>query len=297
MAMTAYFGGVRRAIGVNNRRGWLHSDFQGSKMINLRNFGKGVGGGTRLREDLCVSANNGTNCIGIRGNYEYDDNGFHAMVDGMDGNNGDRETMADQQVLLDRWLHNSIDEIVKNVGEGPLLVHIYTENYGTKDSKLSSTKMRLVMEKATSESWTNLKHRWEKSSYTIPNGIILVEELSGNKQQTIGTNTTTQQKNEDNNNNNTSCLEFYNASYNSNNNNSSSNMQKMESSSSCCSPATRLWGVLVQGKGVNFPASYVLKTCQVKCCFGSSTHFCLAKVDCFGKNNVDYYLNNCWLQR
>lgn len=110
--MTAYFGGVRRAIGVNNRRGWLHRDlFQGSKMINLRNFGKGVGGGTRLREDdLCVSANNG-NCIGIRGNYEYDDNGFHAMVDGMDENNGDMETMDDQQVLLDRWLHNSIDEV------------------------------------------------------------------------------------------------------------------------------------------------------------------------------------------
>ncbi|KAF1893539.1 hypothetical protein Lal_00002029 [Lupinus albus] len=65
-------------------------------------------------------------------------------------------------------------------------------------------------------------------------------------------------------------------------------------------PTTRVWGVVVQGKGFGCdPICYLLKTCGV----GSgpemglglcSTHFCLVRVNSF-KEMVQSQLKNCWL--
>ncbi|KAE9587302.1 hypothetical protein Lalb_Chr23g0272221 [Lupinus albus] len=63
---------------------------------------------------------------------------------------------------------------------------------------------------------------------------------------------------------------------------------------------TRVWGVVVQGKGVGCePVCYLLKTCRVGSGPGiglglCSTHFCLVKVQSF-RETAQSQLKNCWL--
>ncbi|KAE8684977.1 Detected protein of unknown function [Hibiscus syriacus] len=59
---------------------------------------------------------------------------------------------------------------------------------------------------------------------------------------------------------------------------------------------SRVWGILVQGKGDGGPpACYVLKTSKVGSGFGlNCTHFCLAKVSSFSETAFSQ-LKNCWL--
>ncbi|GAB2298601.1 hypothetical protein Dimus_032669 [Dionaea muscipula] len=59
-------------------------------------------------------------------------------------------------------------------------------------------------------------------------------------------------------------------------------LQAVDDEDKCLDDSTKLWGLLVQGRGLTCPACYVLKTCQIQCCFGFSTHFCLSKVECSG---------------
>ncbi|KAL3717895.1 hypothetical protein ACJRO7_003089 [Eucalyptus globulus] len=59
---------------------------------------------------------------------------------------------------------------------------------------------------------------------------------------------------------------------------------------------TRIWGLVVQGKGANCgPACYLLKTCRVGSGLGAcSTHFCLMKVKSF-RESARSQLKNFWL--
>ncbi|CAL0327548.1 unnamed protein product [Lupinus luteus] len=63
---------------------------------------------------------------------------------------------------------------------------------------------------------------------------------------------------------------------------------------------TRVWGVVVQGKGVGCePVCYLLKTCRVGSGPGigfglCSTHFCLVRVKSF-RETAQSQLKNCWL--
>lgn len=270
MAMTPCYGGVHRAIGIDYRHGWWRTDFLGSNMLRYCK--------KQPRMKLHVSD------MGVSVAYNFG----NGLSQGMNGSD-DRKTIGAE--YPDHWLHNSLTEIVKNVGEAPLLVHIYTEDRPKHRQLSSTTNMKYVMEKVTSQSWTHIKQRWDNSCCTnsiIPCGIILVEELAAKQANAATKKQECQDK--------LSYLDSIttNCSNNTYNNNDNKNL-RMESSSS--SPATRLWGVLVQGKGVNLPTCYLLKTCQVNCCFGSTTHFCLAKVDnnYFG-NSVEFHLNKFWLQ-
>ncbi|XP_019437264.1 PREDICTED: uncharacterized protein LOC109343448 isoform X2 [Lupinus angustifolius] len=61
---------------------------------------------------------------------------------------------------------------------------------------------------------------------------------------------------------------------------------------------TRVWGVVVQGRGVGCkPVCYLLKTCRVGSGIGSglySTHFCLVRVKSL-RETAQSQLKNCWL--
>ncbi|CAL0327546.1 unnamed protein product [Lupinus luteus] len=63
---------------------------------------------------------------------------------------------------------------------------------------------------------------------------------------------------------------------------------------------TRVWGVVVQGKGVGCePVCYLIKTCRVGSGPGMasglySTHFCLVRVKSF-RETAQSQLKNCWL--
>ncbi|KAK2965962.1 hypothetical protein RJ640_006832 [Escallonia rubra] len=155
---------------------------------------------------------------------------------------------------LDQWVRDSVVEIVSNIQEAPFLVHIYSDD---REGSSSTTTPRLVREKATADSWPLIRGRWEGGSPT-PNCIILVEEL--NSEEVAGSLDEAE----------LSCSDINNQLHST----------------------TKVWGVLIQGKGVNRSACYILKTCRVQSC----THFCLVKVECFVEN-ANTQLRKMWLQR
>ncbi|KAL2897896.1 Tetrahydromethanopterin S-methyltransferase subunit A 2 [Bienertia sinuspersici] len=69
---------------------------------------------------------------------------------------------------FDRWMKESVGEIVKNLREAPLFVHVY--GGGGPDTRLKA-------ERAVAEDWSHLKGKWVKGEEPSPEGIILVEEL------------------------------------------------------------------------------------------------------------------------
>ncbi|CAH8382144.1 unnamed protein product [Eruca vesicaria subsp. sativa] len=73
---------------------------------------------------------------------------------------------------LDRWMKESVTEIVKNLSEAPLLVHLYEE------------KGTVVVMKA--EEWAAVKGRWERGEAEMPEGIIFVEQLGAAEEESCG---------------------------------------------------------------------------------------------------------------
>lgn len=67
---------------------------------------------------------------------------------------------------FDHWIKESVGEIVKNLREAPLFVHVYNERGTT-----------VKTEKAIAQDWVHLKGKWVKGEEPSPEGIILVEEL------------------------------------------------------------------------------------------------------------------------
>lgn len=88
---------------------------------------------------------------------------------GGDGERNGRETAAAAYEKLDAWMRDSVTEIVKNLREGPLLVHVYGN---------STDKPRLETEKGVEEeNWDALKGKWEAGETPSPEGVIFVGEL------------------------------------------------------------------------------------------------------------------------
>ncbi|XP_057972815.1 uncharacterized protein LOC131160965 [Malania oleifera] len=157
---------------------------------------------------------------------------------------------------LDQWLRNSVTEIVKNIGDAPFLVHIYSD--GTEKGSDSHNGVRLVREKAAAENWPVIRERWEGGSCRAPNGILLVEELKSKDHHKGKTN---------------------HADINGG-----------------ISPTTKLWGILIQARGLECSACYILKTCRVRSVFGFCTHFCLVRVDRF-LESAESQFKQLWLQQ
>ncbi|MCL7051825.1 hypothetical protein MKW94_018150 [Papaver nudicaule] len=171
---------------------------------------------------------------------------------------------------LDEWMEFSVPEIVKNIGDAPLLVQIYSSmskgvqglsSIGSSSSSSSSPAAArpipvLEKMKADAKSWTGVTKRWEEGS-PVPDGIILVEQLKAedakDESEVIGDDV------------------------------------------SDGSGSTKTWGVVIQGRGVESASScYILKTCRVGSSLGFCTHFCLARAKCFGES-ADLQLKNSWL--
>lgn len=156
---------------------------------------------------------------------------------------------------LDQWVKDSVVEIVNYLDEAPFLVYIYSDD---EEQEMP----RLVKEKACPENWPVIKERLgRRGKNTTPNGIILVEEIDNDNQEKNGNLIKNREKEN-------SC--------NNNNNNN------------------RVWGILIQGKGANYPVCYMLKTCRVACVTGFCTHFCLARVECFVEA-LDLQFMKLWL--
>ncbi|KAJ7959534.1 hypothetical protein O6P43_020097 [Quillaja saponaria] len=172
------------------------------------------------------------------------------------GGDGNGNGAVDAYGRIDEWMRDSVVEIVKNLREAPLLVQVYTKK--TKNDG-DGDETRLGMEKkAVIEDWPIVKEKWESGETPLPEGLIFVEELSGDAAE----------KEEDG------------------------------GESENGETTTKAWGIVVQGKGVECgPVCYLLKTSRSGSGSGlemGSTHFCLVRVNSF-RETVKSQLKNCWL--
>ncbi|KAL0420199.1 UNVERIFIED_CONTAM: hypothetical protein Sradi_1433400 [Sesamum radiatum] len=130
---------------------------------------------------------------------------------------------------LDQWVRDSAVEIVHNLDEAPFLVHIYCNGSGTNgDGSPPKMRIKTVKEKAIADNWPMIEERW-KGGRGIPNGVILVEELK----TPLGEPETSEEI-----------------------------VKEMDLNNQPCT-STKLWGILIQGKGKSCTACYLLKTSQL----------------------------------
>lgn len=154
-------------------------------------------------------------------------------------------------------------QIVNYLDEAPFLVHIYPPEGGEEGSQPTNKKNKLVKEKAVPESWALIKERWSGGSSPVPNGIILVEEMKCSSSSSSDGDCPYKE-----------CL--------------------MNNLIRDMTATTKVWGILIQGKGANYPACYLLKTSRVSCVSGFCTHFCLVRVECFAEH-LDMQFKKLWL--
>ncbi|KAK8950837.1 hypothetical protein KSP39_PZI004664 [Platanthera zijinensis] len=162
--------------------------------------------------------------------------------------------------MLEEMIHESVDEIVRNIGRAPFLMLVFLDEGGRGESEsesrwrlCSSSSPPLILEReaATAESWQRIKKRWEEDS-CVPDGVILVEQLEGEKEK-----------------------------------------EGMVGSGE--EGDGRRWGVVIEGRGMDFSACFILKTCRVRSSMGYCTHYSLVRAQCFG-DPVGVQLMNAWLQ-
>ncbi|CAN8257112.1 unnamed protein product [Cochlearia groenlandica] len=91
------------------------------------------------------------------------------------GGRGDRRAVEAAREKLDRWMKESVTEIVKSLSQAPLLVQLYG---GDKEEGA------VVVMKA--EEWTAVKGRWERGEAEMPEGMIFVEQLGAAEEESCG---------------------------------------------------------------------------------------------------------------
>lgn len=101
------------------------------------------------------------------------------------------EGTAIAQEKLDDWMEGSVVEIVRNLREAPLFVHVYDENRGGGGGGLDGESIRLRTEKRVrEEDWDCVKMKWEKGEVRKPEGVIYVEELEDGENEQENVNKT-----------------------------------------------------------------------------------------------------------
>ncbi|MCD7464655.1 hypothetical protein HAX54_053188 [Datura stramonium] len=160
---------------------------------------------------------------------------------------------------LDEWMKVSMTDIVKNLKEAPLLVHVYSND---EDERRRGQQQQLIIktERAQLEKWPVIESEWKSGKTKTPDGLIFVQELRDHEEEEeIGRNLAEDSEEEG---------------------------------------LTKSWGVIVQGKGIEFgPACYLLKTSRVRAGRGMDlfcTHFCLVRVKNFRDSALKQF-KGCWL--
>lgn len=133
---------------------------------------------------------------------------------------------------------------------------VFVYSSSSADSTDSSGRFRLVTRPVRAQSWKSVTQKWDGIGSSTPDGIILVEELTVDEEE-------------------------------------EENCRQSESLQGC---KKRIWGVLVQGKGVGCNACYILHTFRVVSSVGASTHFYLVRANCFG-DSIELQLKKSWLSR
>ncbi|XP_015074437.1 uncharacterized protein LOC107018461 [Solanum pennellii] len=184
----------------------------------------------------------------------------------------DRVANDDRIILsrnLDDWMNASMVDIVKNLKQAPLLVHIYANEEEVEDDDRESSRIWIKTERALFENWPMMKNEWESGRARTPDGLIFVEELRDDEY------------NEDHN----ILQEDLNLD--------------LDLDSDSDEVLMKSWGVMVQGKGIDQSGAvcYLLKTSRVRAGRGMDlfcTHFCLVRVKNFRGSALKQF-KSCWL--
>ncbi|KAG6529490.1 uncharacterized protein LOC122040090 [Zingiber officinale] len=72
---------------------------------------------------------------------------------------------------LEQWMRDSIGEIVRNISDGPFLMHVFSDG-----------GLRLEREAAASERWKRIRKRWDEER-RVPDAVVLVKELPGEEEE------------------------------------------------------------------------------------------------------------------
>lgn len=153
-----------------------------------------------------------------------------------------RKTGRDQAISrdeLDRWMHESVVDIVKNLQAAPLFLRFYT----TEDGETAKFQTEKAMEE---DRWRILANQWKSGATAAPEGIIFVQELED------------------------------------------------EDSDGKIEGKSKAWGIVVQGRCVEAPVCYLLKTNRTAGVGAWCTHFCLVRVKNF-RERTKSQLENRWL--
>jgi hypothetical protein len=152
-------------------------------------------------------------------------------------------------------VHFFFDQIVKHIGEAPFLVQIFSK--GEKNEGI-----RVEREATTPDAWPHIQKRWAgKKIQPPPDGIILVSELKEDLEEE----------------------------------HAMEHGDRPTRSIGFDGGLNQVWGLLVQGRGMECVACYILNTCRVFSPAGCCTHFYVARAQCFG-DPIDVQMRNVWLQ-
>lgn len=82
--------------------------------------------------------------------------------------------------VIDSWMRDSVEDIVKNLKQAPLMVRIYSV---TDVSGENNGRVRIQTEKAIMDKWPEVKNQWETGESKTPDGLIFVDELEESPDQ------------------------------------------------------------------------------------------------------------------
>jgi hypothetical protein len=105
---------------------------------------------------------------GLQLQRREDDEGMSGTVFGRGEDDEVSEKVGEEKV--ERWMRESIAEIVRHVGEAPFLVHLFSGGEGER--------VTVRREPAAPESWPDVRRRWGPGGARRPDGIILVEQVA-----------------------------------------------------------------------------------------------------------------------
>ncbi|KAL5075344.1 hypothetical protein RYX36_014328 [Vicia faba] len=83
---------------------------------------------------------------------------------------GGKNDVVKAHERLDRWMRESMVDIVRNLRDAPLLVQVYSKRKG-------ETVMIVTQKAILVEDWEEVKERWEARESLMSEGVIFVEKL------------------------------------------------------------------------------------------------------------------------
>lgn len=163
---------------------------------------------------------------------------------------------VDRDINVERWVEDSVDEIVKNIQEAPFLQYVYNSKGRFGRSQRQKVSQDLLQ---NPNHWQSVR---KSLSTHNPDGVILVQKLDSGLSAPY-------------------CL---------------ARVFNEETACPLLADGaeTIVWGVLVQARGARENACYLLKTTSVPSSAGICTRYCLTKAKCFGPSLIEQ-LENAWL--